>query len=379
MKHLVMTILLFFFVQGVNAQSHVSKSEYPRFNCRFAPKGSNNSEGKLMCPACQKEDDDARKKKIADDKAADNANRLNNVKLKKESIIAFKKNKEEVAKRNRVTEVSVSIPAGTVAKNNATPKKIEPKATKSERFMSGGGGGNYFYNEQGKISSGPNAQPLEIDRAYGTWKLDDKPVARYLHPAETGVILYKSSEYCNGWSLRYYDIVDHDLNPLFKDKSVHYIEHFYENWFLIGYLPCDSYVRNGEKRFESFKLYNVVSKKFSPLKIEEAFSSLELISTYSSYGNAVGDFVFHNRFLESGVYNTFSKSFGDKPLENRSYELLIDKLAGGNDKWKAAACIRVSKSLNDYYYHVYVMAEDNSFKTFKVSLDEFRSYYSKHL
>ncbi|MDQ0636776.1 Zn finger protein HypA/HybF involved in hydrogenase expression [Pedobacter sp. W3I1] len=110
MKSFLTTVVLLFMIQAANAQSHVSKSEYARYNCRFAPKGWNNSEGKLMCPACDKEKEDVRKKKIADDKAASDANKIKNEKLKTDNAIAFKKKQAEVTARNKVTEVHVTMP-----------------------------------------------------------------------------------------------------------------------------------------------------------------------------------------------------------------------------------------------------------------------------
>ena len=47
--------------------------------------------------------------------------------------------------------------------------------------------------------------------------------------------------------------------------------------------------------------------------------------------------------------------------EDKYYELLIDKLAGGNNMWKAAICVRVRKSVDNYNYTIYLMSKNNEF------------------
>ena len=160
MKNFLTIVLLLFMVQAANAQSHVSKSEYARYNCRFAPKGWNNAEGKLMCPACDKENEDARKKKIADDKAAYEAGKIRNAKLKAEREADFKKKLAETAEKNKVTEVRVTMgkmPVTAIKKAEVPVKKVPSKPTKDILFFADYPGSmsmsgkslNYFLNENG--------------------------------------------------------------------------------------------------------------------------------------------------------------------------------------------------------------------------------------
>lgn len=366
---------LLFAVTKVNAQAHNLKPGW----CKYAKKvkgQARDESASAECQVCKKENEKEQIARAAEDK------RRNDVvvaKAKADKIAkdaAYNKAQAELAEKNKVTEVAVTMPKSTVTKNATLNKKIGQQPNKSTRFMSGHA--YNFFNENGDIKPSPDAPKLNIEKCLGTYKVDGKPVARYLHPAEIGVILYESrNEYCNGYGLRYFDIVDYDIKPFFSDKSMHHIEHFYGNWFVIGYLPCESYIQSNSGnsgRFTSLKLYNVVTRKFKNIEINESFSYLNLISCqYSSYHHGRGDLVFHNRFYESGEYKTESES-GTK-LANGSYELLIDKLTGGNDMWKAAICVRVSKSLNNYNYTIYLMSKNNEFTSFTVDATEFHKYY----
>ena len=372
-KFLLTALLMLFFLNTVNAQSH--KVGQANYNCKLNKKGWFFNSEKLSCPACEATENKEKAAKAAEDK------RRNDVAVAKAkadkiaSDLANKKKQQEIAEKNKVTEVAVTMPKNTVSKNTPSNKKTEEKTTKSSRFMSG----NFtFYNDNGEIKPGPNSPKLNIRRYIGTFKLDDKPIARYLHPAEIGVIEYGSGNvYCNGWEPQYFDIVDYEIKPFFSDKSMHHIEHFYANWFVIGYYPCESYNESSRHNFDKFtslKLYNVVTKKFKNIEINESFSYLNLISTqYSSYHHGIGHLVFHNRFYESGEYNTQSKNISK--MEHGSYELLIDKLAGGNNMWKAAICVRVRKSVDNYNYTIYLMSKNNEFTSFTVDATEFNKYY----
>jgi len=366
-----------FSLSYINGQSH--KVGQANYNCKLNKKGWFFNSEKFPCPACEAVE---KKEELA--KKVENKRRGDIAKAKAEADkianeIASKKELAEQIEKNKVTEVFVKMPKTDIVEQKIENKKTEPQIL-GNRFMSGGG--SYFYienddNSTSKIIPATDALALEIKKSYGTWKVKGKSVARFLHPAETGVILYESkAEYCNGWYIHYYDIVDFDLKPLFSDKSIHHIEHFYENWFLIGYYPCESYKGSSNIAwFKSLKLYNVKTKKFIDVNIDDTFDYLRLHDTHSLNHDGIGDLVFHNRFFESGEYNTESENFSD--MKHGGYELLIDNLAGGNDRWKAAVCISVNKSLNDYYYKIYMIKDNNEFEIFTVDSNEFKTYFDK--
>jgi len=373
-KNILLLFVLILAVIQVKAQSHNTR---PGSWCKFVKNNARDESESARCLAC-----DATDKKEQAARDVENKRRSDVAKAEyeaKETVrkLALKKEKEERDAKNKVTEVSINMPKSTSIKNTTSDKKTEQNQTKSNRFMSGSGW-NYFYDSESgdRINPSLDTPQFNISRAYGAVKIEGESIAQYLHPAEIGVILYNpknsKNEYCNGWYLHNYDIVDYDIKPLFGDISIHHIEHFYENWFLIGYYPCDSY-KDGSNIgwFKSLKLYNVETKKFINTEIDDTFDRLYLVPTTSGvYNKGVGDLVFHNRFFESGVYNKESKY-----KINGGYELLIDKLAGGNHMWKAAICILVKSSYD--YYQIYLMSENNDFKSFKVDLDEFKEYSFK--
>ncbi len=267
MKNFLIIILLLFVAKVANAQSHVSKSEYARYNCRFAPKGWNNSEGKLMCPACAKENEDARKKSIADDKAASEANKINNVKLKAENEAKFKKKQAENAEKNKVTEVHVAMGKTpvTASKTPEKPvKKVPVKLTKDILFFADYPGSmsmngnrlNYFLNENGDTV-------LKSKDYYGTFAAFSDNKNNF--PKNIGiVILNEENTLTNGKTRKVADIVDLKGKRLFNDKSISTIFHLMNEYFVIGRsrdFGEDSSWGYNYRRIQDVDIYNAKTKK----------------------------------------------------------------------------------------------------------------------
>lgn len=236
--------------------------------------------------------------------------------------------------------------------------------------------GNYKFSDDDSKETivRPNAENLRpIYETYGAFRIEGKSIARYLHPAETGVIQYGNGnpgKYCNGWNLVNWDIVDYNWTPLFNDESIHYIEHFYENWFLIGYLPCEFYEKDNGKTLKSVKLYNLSSKEFVDIKIDTPYPFVSLRETKGFYHSGDGMKVFHNRYYETGEYGNINVKHG-------SYELLFDKEIGGREAWIAAFVIEVrNNSPNvDSDYIVYYIDKDWNLKSFPVTAKILSSYH----
>lgn len=252
-------------VQLANAQSHVSRSEYARYNCRFAPKGWNNAEGKLMCPACAKENEDARKKKIADDKAADEAGKIRNAKLKAENEANFKKKMAEVREKSKVTEVHVTMgkmPAGKAIEKPV--KKAPVKLTKDLLFfadyagsmMPNGNRLNYFLNENGDTI-------LKSNDYYSTFgAFSDN---RNNFPKNIGIVVFNAeNRLTNGKTLKIVDIVDLKGKRLFNDNSISNIFHLKDDYFVIGRSKDfgeDSSWGYNYRRIQNVDIYNVKTKE----------------------------------------------------------------------------------------------------------------------
>ncbi|MBT2562441.1 hypothetical protein [Pedobacter sp. ISL-64] len=267
MKNFLTIVVLLFMVQVANAQSHVSRSEYARYNCRFAPKGSNNAEGKLMCPACAKEDEDARKKKAAEEKAALAAAKIKAVRLKAENEIAFKKKQEEITKKNKVTEVSVTmgkIPVAAAKKPDKQEKKGVTKPTKDVLFFADYAGSmsmnynriNFFLNENGDTI-------LKSNDYYGTFAVSGENKNNF--PKNIGVVLFKQeNNLSNGKTIKIADLVDMKGKRYFNDNTISTIFHLVDDYFVVcrskDYGEDSSWGYN-YRRYQEVEIYNLKTKK----------------------------------------------------------------------------------------------------------------------
>lgn len=292
MKSFLTTVLLLFMIQAANAQSHVSKSEYARYNCRFAPKGWNNSEGKLMCPACDKENEDARKKKIADDKAASDAHKIKNEKLKAENAIAFKKKQAEVTARNKVTEVHVTMPKATATEN----KKPEPpvkkgpvKLGKDIQLYAGWGMGMFTHNSRTNSFLNENKDTVlksnDYLETYAVWRENKNNF-----PKNVGIVLLKeTNKISNGREQNVADIVDLKGKRYFNDNTISTIFHLADDYFVICKSPTLPEWRsygNNYTGYENVEIYNLKTKK--SIKLDKDAGRFVSISIYVG-GRKMGD------------------------------------------------------------------------------------------
>ncbi|MGV3540266.1 MAG: cell envelope integrity protein TolA [Rufibacter sp.] len=295
------------------------------------------------------------------------------------AFAAEQKKKQEESSKAKSGELLINAQP-----TKAVAQKQEKKATNigSQRFMQGSNGNWEFYNENSEKIVRPNAEKLRpIHRAYGTFRIEGKSIARYLHPAEIGVIAYFNNnpvKYCNGSGLNQWDIVDYNWKPLFNDESVHFIEHFYENWFLIGYLPCENYESGHTGRYKSLKLYNVSSKMFIDVKTDLSYFMIDLVGTNGTYHKGDGMAIFHNPHYLTGEYSDTNLA-GEK-IKHGGCELLFDERLGGTGSWKAGFIYYVrnsSSNPNDGYHVCYLMNKDNKFTSFTITSKEWLDYNFK--
>jgi len=284
MKSFLTIVLLLFMVQVANAQSHVSKSEYARYNCRFAPKGWNNAEGKLMCPACDKENEDARKKKIVDDKAASAAHNLKNEKLKAENAIAFKKKQAEYAAKNKVTEVHVTMGKTPVSENKKpepTVKKGPVKLGKDIQLYAGWGMGMFTHNGRTNCFLNENKDTVLKSNDY----LEAYAVMgenKNNFPKNIGIVLLKeTNKISNGREQNVADIVDLKGKRYFNDNTISTIFHLADDYFVVCKSPTLPEWRsygNNYTGYENVEIYNLKTKK--SIKLDKDAGRFVSISIY---------------------------------------------------------------------------------------------------
>ena len=292
MKSFLTTVLLLFMVQAANAQSHVSKSEYARYNCRFAPKGWNNSEGKLMCPACDKENEDARKKKIADDKAAYEAGKIRNAKLKAENEANFKKKLAETAEKSKVTEVHVTMgkmPVTDSKKPEQPVKKGPVKLAKDIELYAGWGMGMFTHNSRTNFFLNENKDTVlksnDYLETYATWRENKNNF-----PKNIGIVLLKEiNKISNGREQNVADIVDLKGKRYFNDNTISTIFHLADDYFVICKSPTLPEWRsygNNYTGYENVEIYNLKTKK--SIKLDKDAGRFVSISIYVG-GRKMGD------------------------------------------------------------------------------------------
>ena len=267
MKNLLSLILLLLFTHIANAQSHVSRSEYARYNCRFAPKGSNNAEGKVMCPACAKENEDARKKKAADDKAAEEAAKIKNARLKAENEIAFKKKREEDAKRNKSTEVYVTMGKTTAiaGKEAEKPVKKAPvKLGKDIQLFAGWGMGMFNHNNRSNFFLNENKDTVLKSNDYlETYAVIGENKNNF--PKNVGMVLLKETyKFSNGKEQNIADIIDLKGKRYFNDNTISTVFHLADDYFVVCRCPSLQEWRsygNNYTGYEDVEIYNLKTRK----------------------------------------------------------------------------------------------------------------------
>ena len=269
--------------------------------------------------------------------------------------------KANPAKEGSSTNVSLAMPKDKLDSKNVKTEKVPVKV--STLFMNGTG--YTFYDDNGKIIERPIniSQPYEVHGGHS-----------YQHPPETGVIRvsFPETKYCNGNTLICWDIIDYNWNRLFNDESIYYIEHFFGDWFFIGYKSCDEYSKHESRHslynFSRIKFYNVKSKELVNIKIDIAFERVSLgkMKFHTQYDEVL---LLHNHFYDFGVYKpTYSDG---KEIKHQYSELMIDKLSGGDNMWKTAICFRPDQNS---LYTVYFIDKNDNFKQITVDATEFRRY-----
>jgi len=317
-------MLLLFCIHTANAQSHVARSEYARYNCRFAPKGSNNSEGKNMCPACAKENEDARKKKIADDKAAYEAGKIRNAKLKAESEIAFKKKREEDAKRNKSTEVYVTmgkVPSTATKEPGKQVKKAPVKLGKDIQLYAGWGMGMFTHNSRTNFFLNENKDTVLKSNDY----LEAYAVMgenKNNFPKNIGIVLFKeTNKISNGREQNVADIVDLKGKRYFNDNTISTIFHLADDYFVVCKSPTLPEWRsygNNYTGYENVEIYNLKSKK--SIKLEKDDRRYTSISIYVG-GRKMGE-----PGLEPFLSRVYANYDEDVYCLNSNREMVIKKI-----------------------------------------------------
>jgi|GEM_PF-1894064 len=288
----------------------------------------------------------------------------------------------EVLAKRKSSEVLING-----ANNSATPKpgdqKPAPKETSGQVYM--WSNWNTFYDLVTEKEL-PNTSGVSLIGTHGVMGLKGAAnalingKAYFLHPPRIAVANIGEAGYCNEMRKDVWDLIDDKHNRLFNNDSIHYAEHFFGDWFALFYSPCQT--REASREFKLVRLYNVKTKKFSAVSLEQAYT-FRLEKTEALYHAGIGRYVFHNRHYISGTYAAEdpNSSYGTSnraAINHHSFELLLDQLAGGRDGWKAAALLTVSRSSSkgDYYHVALVQDKSDQFVLYDFSKEDYKKYWT---
>lgn len=270
-KILLLLITFLFAVTKVNAQAH----DNSKGGCRLA---KNHVSTGYICPACEAIDKKEKEARLKEDK------RREVVRIEKEKAdkiardLANKKKQQEIAEKNKVTEVAVTMPKSNVVKNTNPDKKPESKGMAK----------NYFYTERNDIDNQSvssmwdpkNQSPTnyfiinnvkkfannEFKACVGSM-LEYGNREKFNFPANIGiVVLNETFTLKNGENIQISDLIDSNGKRILNDNSISIIIHFADDYFIaFRGKPSFSY-GNNNVRFvnnsigDSF-IYNIKTKQ----------------------------------------------------------------------------------------------------------------------
>lgn len=348
---------MLFFLNTVNAQSH--KVGQANYNCKLNKKGWFFNSEKLSCPACEATDNKEKAAKAAEDK------RRNDVvvaKAKADKIasdLANKKKQQEIAEKNKITEVSIIMPKITPIKNNASVKKTLPKkqnntVTKSILLISDKNGGFKSINNEVIIPENTYA------KTKGAQYFEN--INKNNFPKDLGIVTFSQrisvpNRQCGAGNYYVADFISSKGERHFNSDAISFIEHMQNDWFIIGldFYGTDTYY----DKLGSAKLYNVKTKKEFQLPI-------------SPWHNAVIINQPDSNSVTNPCYITGTYILPIKKRELR--EILLDNLTGGSDQWKAYIFLQISPTRKYTEFKVVYINNNDEIKELSIS-DEDRVYF----
>lgn len=275
-KFLLSALLMLFFLNSVNAQSH--KLGQANYNCKLNKKGWFFNSEKLSCPACEATDKKEKAAKAAEDKRRSDLAVAKAKTDKAASDLANKKKQQDIAEKNKVTEVAVTMPKSTAVKNTNPDKKAESKGMAK----------NYFYTERNDIDNqsissmwGPkNQSPTNYFIINNVKKFTNnefkacigsmiayRDKEKFNFPANIGiVVLNETFTLKNGENIQILDLIDSNGKRILNDNSISIIIHFADDYFIaFRGKPWFSYGNNnvrfvGKSIGDAF-IYNIKTKQ----------------------------------------------------------------------------------------------------------------------
>lgn len=247
MKYLLIIISLFSF-SILNAQLAHNRSK-SNSNCKLlGEKRCRMAEGCSDCPACRAEENKKKLAKSNEDKKTEDARYAANEEKKKTDFAALKKQQQQAAAKAKEGEVLINgNPNNLIVKSKEQPKDAVTKNTVNKNLMYtlliGIGWNwvtdyadhnyysNYFLNEN-------NDTILRNDDFLITYHALDRDnkgnwVNKDNFPKNVGIVTFKETKTIRSKEYYVTDLIDLKGKRHFNDKSITYIAHIADNYFLI--------------------------------------------------------------------------------------------------------------------------------------------------
>nr|WP_315197482.1 hypothetical protein [uncultured Flavobacterium sp.] len=120
-KILLFLITLLFAVTKVNAQAHNMRTGW----CKYAKKAKGQAKDEsesAVCQVCRKENEKEKIARAAEDKRRNDVAVAKGKADKAANVLAYKKMQQEIAEKNKVTEVFVTMPKSSVVKKDESDR-----------------------------------------------------------------------------------------------------------------------------------------------------------------------------------------------------------------------------------------------------------------
>jgi hypothetical protein len=373
-KSLLIIVMLFIGTISF-AQSHNTATGS---NCKYAKNRCTNMEGCPQCAACNTDDKKEKEAKVAE------------VKKRNDKIWAdakIKKDAEQKAYRDKLAadEVKRKAESGNVVINGQSENKIKKVVSEKKTIIAkNNGSGRYLsINANGSFMDAITKENLPYNnslkyRSIQSVIIDQDSISRNKFPKNTAVVILEEevsqennkNYYSGGTPSTYYvsDLVDENQQRLLNSNSICHIEHFYGDWFLIGYNFINGKLGIGLD-FETAKLYNRKTKVYIEI-IEKSYN--DLVPIWMIRGHGRERIVNDNYHYMKGLYDKYYLDYGGKIREyDRSdADLLLDSKLGGTDKWKAFLSVHPVRSKSDRSNDVIIYYLDISDKIQKLTISK---------
>ncbi|HRA73805.1 MAG TPA: hypothetical protein PLB11_13405, partial [Flavobacterium sp.] len=373
MKKLIM-ICLFMAVSIAYSQGHQSGGKWccPVLGTRC------DGVGTYLCPLCEKNQKKEKEAKAAEDKRRTDAAYAKAEADKRTREIARKKEQQELAEKNKSTEVFVTMPkAVSSPKNNSAKneKQVVPqkvvKKPESEIFMRAMNYGEGFWNAKNLDET------VILKKERDSWyrgaegaMFNDGCGIQFGFPPNIGIVTFNNeiqvaepfASELNTSSYYVQDLIDRNEKRIFNSDRIASIEHFYGNWFLIGY-DVEKYFYVSYT-YASAKLYNVKTKEYVDIS-EKSYSNTISLSNIKFHGreSVVAPnyrYIFNVYQAENNSCYTFSRL--------SSSEVLMKNKLGGEEKWKAFIIVNPISSKSDINFDRYIYYCDQNNKIIKMKI-----------